>query len=282
LVGAELDTNVVSPGYFDAMGLPLIAGRRFTGTAAFGSCRIGIVNREAADLYFGGNALGAAVIDDEGRRNWIVGVAASAPLGTFQRHVEPALYLPMSQDIFPRMTMMVQAREANGPTLADLRGAIEAVPGHGPAPLILKTLDTYLAQTSLAPLRIAAAILGASATTALLLSVLGLFGALSDAARQRRRELAVRIALGAQRWRVIGQVIGEGGRLACAGAAVGMPGSFLVSRWLTGVTLGSGSPALWVWLAAPLILAGAVAIASFVPARRALIVNPLTIMRDDN
>ncbi len=180
------------------------------------------------------------------------------------------------------MTMMVQAREANGPTLADLRRTIEAVPGHGPAPLIVKTLYTYLAQTSLAPLRIATMILGASATMAALLSVLGLFGALSDAARQRRRELAVRIALGAQRWRVAGQVMGEGWRLACSGAAVGMPGSFLVSRWLTGITLGSGSPALRVWLAAPLILAGAVVIASFVPARRALIVNPLMIMGDDN
>jgi len=282
LVRGELDTNVVSPGYFDAMGLPLITGQGFTGPATFGSCRIGIVNREAAELYFGGNAPGAAVIDDEGRRTRIIGVASSAPLGTFQRHLEPALYFPMSQDVFPRMTMMVQAREANGPTLADLRRTIEAVPGHGPAPLIVKTLYTYLAQTSLAPLRIATMILGASATTALLLSVLGLFGALSDAARQRRRELAVRIALGAQRWRVISQVIGEGGRLACSGAAVGMPGSFLVSRWLTGITLGSGSPALWVWLAAPLILAGAVVIASFVPARRALIVNPLMIMGDDN
>jgi putative ABC transport system permease protein len=125
-------------------------------------------------------------------------------------------------------------------------------------------------------------ILGASATTALLLSVLGLFGALSDAARQRRRELAVRIALGAQRWRVIGQVMGEGGRLAFAGMAAGILGSLLLSRWLSGITLGSSSPALWVWLAAPLVLVGAVAIASFVPVRRTLIVNPLMIMRDDN
>jgi len=109
---------------------------------------------------------------------------------------------------------------------------------------------------------------------ALLLSVLGLFGTLSDAARQRRRELAIRIALGAQRWRVIAQVLGEGGRLACAGTLAGMLGSVVLSRWMTGITWGSGSPALWVWLAAPIVLAGVVAIASFLPARRALMVNP--------
>lgn len=80
-----------------------------------------------------------------------------------------------------------------GPVLADLRRRIQSVPGHGPAPLLVKTLDTQLTQTSLAPLHIATMILGASATIALLLGVLGLFGALSAAARQRRRELAVRI-----------------------------------------------------------------------------------------
>jgi ABC-type antimicrobial peptide transport system permease subunit len=188
----------------------------------------------------------------------------------------------MSQDIHLIMTMIVRARDRDGPTLADLRSTIEYVPGHGPAPLVLKTFETYLTQTSLAPLHIATMILGASATMACLLSVLGLFGALNDAARQRRRELGVRIALGAQRWRVIGRMMGEGGRLACAGAVVGTLGSLFLSRWLAGITMGSGWPALWVWLAAPLVLAGVVAIASFIPARRASIVNPLAIMREDN
>jgi ABC-type antimicrobial peptide transport system permease subunit len=115
-----------------------------------------------------------------------------------------------------------------------------------------------------------------------MLSILGLFGALSDAARQRRRELAIRIALGAQRWRVICQVLREGARLACAGTLVGMLAALALSRLLARITPPNSSPALWVWLAAPLVLAMAVLIASVLPARRALVVNPLTIMRDDN
>lgn len=166
--------------------------------------------------------------------------------------------------------------------LTDLRRRIESVPGHSRAPLVVETLDTHLAQTALAPLRIATVIIGAPATTAFLLSVLGLFGALSDAARERRRELAVRIALGAPRWRVVRHVLKEGRRLACAGTLAGMLGSLLLWRLLARITPGSGLPALWVWLAAPLVLAVAVVIASVLPARRALIVNPLTIMRDDN
>jgi len=281
LVRVELDSNVVSPSYFGAMGLSLIAGQAFDRPVP-GVCRIAVVNQEAAQLYFGGKALGAAVIDDEGRRTEIVGVAHATPLGTFQRRVEPAIYFPMSQDVLPRMTLIVGAREAHETMLSNLRRTIERIPGHGPAPLVVERLETHLTQTALAPLRIATMIIGASATTALMLSVLGLFGALSDAARQRRRELAVRIALGAQRWRVIWQVLIEGGRLACAGALAGMLGSLLLSRWLAQITVGYRSPALWVWLAAPLALAGAVVIASVLPARRASIVNPLTIMRDDN
>ncbi|PYT32960.1 MAG: hypothetical protein DMG57_00010 [Acidobacteria bacterium] len=281
LARAELETNVVSPGYFDAVGMKLIAGQGFTGNTTT-DCRIGIVNQEAADRYFGGKAVGAAVIDEQGRRTGIIGVVRSESLGTFQRHMAPALYFPMLQDVLTRMSMIVHVREVNGPLLADLRRRLEAVPGHGPGPVLVRTFETYLNQTSLAPLHIATVILGVSATMALLLSVLGLFGALNDAARQRRRELAIRIALGAQRWRVIGQVLGEGVRVACAGTLAGLLVSFAFSRWMSGITRSSGSPALWVWLAAPIALAGVVTLASVLPARRALMVNPLMIMREDS
>jgi len=282
LASAELETNVVSPGYFAAVGINLIAGQAFAGLTRSRECRIGIVNQEAANLYFGGKAVGAAVIDEQGRRTGIIGVVHSESLGTFQRHVEPALYFPMSQDALTRMSMIVHVRKVNGPLLADLRRRLEAVPGHGPGPVLVRTLETYLNQTSLAPLHIATVILGVSATIALLLCVLGLFGALNDAARQRRRELAIRIALGAQRWRVIGQVLGGGVRLACAGTLAGLLVSVALSQWMSGITRASGSPALWVWLAAPIALAGVIAMASVLPARRALMVNPLLIMREDS
>jgi putative ABC transport system permease protein len=281
LATTDLDTNVVSPSYFDAVGSKVIAGQGFTGGSKSTGCRMGIVNQEAADLYFGGNTVGAAVIDEQGRRTNIIGVVHSAPLGAFQRRVGPMLYLPMSQDVLATMSMIVRVREINGPLLADLRRRLEEVPGHGPSPVLVRTFETYLNQTSLAPLRIAILLLEVSATMALLLSVLGLFGILSDAARERRRELAIRIALGAPRWRVIGHVLGEGVRLACAGTVAGTLISIALWRWMSRITPGSGSPALWVWLAAPLALAGVVAIASVLPARRALMTNPMTIMHDD-
>jgi hypothetical protein len=277
---AQLGVNVVSPNYFEAMGFPLVAGRIFPDSPMAGGCRVGVINQEAADLYFGGQAVGASVIDDIGLRTEIIGVVHAAPLGTFEPRVGPAIYFPMAQDCAQSMTVMLRARDGNDSTLGTLHSRIEEVPGRGRGSIQVRTLDTYLGQTALAPLRIATLIIGASATTAFLLSVLGLFGALSDAARQRRREMAVRLALGARRRHVILQVLREGGRLAGAGIVAGTLGSLLLSRTLAKIAPGSGSPPFWVWLAAPLVLAGAVAIASVLPARRSLIVNPLTIMGD--
>jgi len=134
--------------------------------------------------------------------------------------------------------------------------------------------------TALAPERIATVLVGASATMALVLGMFGLYGAMTDAARQRQREIAVRIALGAPSWRVIRQVLAEGVRLAIAGTVAGTLGSLLVARWLTRMTPTAGPLTVGVWMAAPLILVIVVGVASVLPARRALMVSPLAIMGD--
>jgi ABC-type antimicrobial peptide transport system permease subunit len=142
------------------------------------------------------------------------------------------------------------------------------------------TLEAQLSRTALAPERIAAILVAASAGTALALGVLGISGALADFTCHRRREIALRMALGAQRWRVMLQVVREGLRLAGLGVVVAALGSVPVARWLAHITPEAGSAPVWIWLAAPLVLAVAVTIASVLPMRRAMAVNPLSIMRD--
>jgi putative ABC transport system permease protein len=115
---------------------------------------------------------------------------------------------------------------------------------------------------------------------ALVLGGLGLYGVMADSARRRRREFAMRLALGAQGWRVVRQLMIEGMRLAGAGAIAGMIGSVLVARWLATITPGAGWPSPAIWIAAPLLLAAAVTVASAIPARRALSVDLLSLMRD--
>jgi len=279
---AEFDTNVVSPNYFAAMGFSLVAGQTFPDNPGARGCRVAVVNQEAADLYFGGHAVGAALIDDMGLRTEVIGVVYSAQLGVFERRAEPTVYFPMMQDCLYAMKAIIGARVASGPMLAEVRHTLQLVPGAGPAPLAVETLEAYLNQTALAPLRIATVIVGACAATALFLSVLGLYGTLNDAARARRRDLAIRIALGARRRDVIYQVLREGGQLAGAGTLAGIFASFLLSQLLTRIASHIASPNSWVWIAGPIVLGCAVAIAGVLPARRALMVDPLRILRPDN
>ena len=143
----------------------------------------------------------------------------------------------------------------------------------------MQTLETHLSQTALAPLHIATVLVGACATTAFLLSVLGLYAALSDGARARRRDLAIRIALGARRRDVICRVLKEGGQLAGAGTLAGVLGSLALSQLLPRIAWSIGAPNLWVWIAGPIVLAGAVAVAGVLPARRALMLDPLRVLR---
>jgi ABC-type antimicrobial peptide transport system permease subunit len=224
--------------------------------------------------------LGAAVIDNRGIRTEIIGVVRSQVFGTFEQHAEPAIYFPMWQDCPPRMTLILGDPKWNSRIAADLRRRIENVPGRGPAPIAINTLDRQLAQSGLAALRIATLIGSASALTALILSTLGLLSAQSDAERRRQRDRAIQIALGAQRWRIVFMIVKEAGRLAFVGILIGTLLSFAILRILIADVTAVVSPPLLVWLIAPLLPAALVMIASVFPARRASVISPSVIMRD--
>lgn len=275
---AELDLDIVSPSYFAAMGIPLVAGRLFPDEPS--GCRVALINQQAADLYFNGNGIGDAVIDDQGNRTRVIGIVHPAPLTTFERRTEPVIYFPMAQDYASRMSLLIAARNTGGFVLDDLRRAIAAVPGRT-SPPVVETIQTHLGETALAPLRIAMVIFAASAITALALSAIGLIGALNEAARQRRRELAIRLALGARRRHVIFEVLREGGTLACLGSLAGMFASFLLLPILDRITPIGGASTIAAWLATPLLLCGVVVVASIFPARRAVLKRPVSILRDE-
>ena len=285
-----LDINIVSPNYFDAMGLTLVAGQLFDGrgpqdadSASWrGSrgCRIGVVNEEAAARYFGGNAIGGAVIDASGRRTEIVGVVRSMSLRAGQRLAEPAMFLPFTQDFLPRMTAVLAAPNVTDAALETIRQRIASVPGGRADRLVVTTLDDHLSNTALAAERIAATLVGTFAVIAVVLGSLGLYGLMADAARRRQREFAMRLALGAQAWRVVRLVMADGLRLVGLGAAAGMLLSLLVAQRLAAIVPAAGWPSPVIWIAPLVLLAGAVAVASVIPARRALSADLLSLMRD--
>jgi hypothetical protein len=277
-VKGVVDANIVSRSYFAAMDVNPVAGRIFLDETEPGGCRVGVVNQEASELYFGGRAVGGAVIDAGGIRTNIVAVVRSAPLRATQRAVEPTIYFPLGQDYQPRMTLVLGTQRDDRAIVMEVRHRLETVGGGETAGVL--TLEDHLGRTALASERIAAILVAASAAIALTLGVLGIYGSLTDFTRRRRPEIALRIALGAQRWRVMLQVLREGARLAGIGLIAGSLASIPVARWLARLTPEAGLSSAWVWLAAPLVLVVAVVIASVLPMRRALAVSPLTVMRD--
>lgn len=278
--GIELDENVVSANYFAALGMPFIAGQPFPNYQIPGQGRVAVINQEAADLYFSGNPLGAGVIDENGVRTEIIGVVRSQTFGTFQQHAEPAIYFPMGQDCPPRMTLILKHSKWDRAVATRLRQRVEGVSGRASIPVAINTLDAQLTQSGLAGLRIATLIGGMSAATALLLGILGLLSAQTDAERRRRRERAIRIALGAQRWRIVFLVLQEAGQLVLVGTLIGTSLSFALLRWLLADFSALAAPPFQVWLIAPLLPAAAVLIACMLPARRASRISPSRIMRE--
>jgi ABC-type lipoprotein release transport system permease subunit len=282
LISTELSTNFVSPGYFKTFGLSLVSGRQFPDRLEPGAFRIGIINQEAADLFFSGKSLGAGIIDEQGVRTEVVGIAQSKLLGAFQQHAEPTIYFPMQQDPSPRMTLILQGSELTIDKRANLRRKVELIPGRAQAPIIVQTLDDRLAQSAFAPLRIAVLLCTSLAILALLLSGLGLFIVQHDAERQRQRELALRIALGSQRWRIAINVLSSAARLAFVGTVIGALLSFGILRLLVSEISIVRSPSLRIWLVVALLPTAMLLMASALPALRASLADPLTLMRDDN
>jgi hypothetical protein len=275
-----IDTNAVSANYFSAMNLPLIAGRTLSEDDGPGKCRAGVISQVAADRYFGGHALGGAVIDGDGRRTEVVGIVSTPLLRATQRAAGPTIFTSMAQDFVLRMTMMLGTRPPVDDALASVRRQVETIGGGDDRsrPLV-RTLDSHLAGTALAPERIATTLTAAAAAIALGLGILGLSGAMADAARMRRRETALRVALGAPAWRVAGRVLADGARLTAGGLMVGSIAAFFVARWVTAIT-GNEQTIVWsAWVIAASTLLAAVAVASVFPARDAMAIDPLSMMR---
>lgn len=276
----ELSANIVSASYFAALDMRAIVGITFRDDRSVVQGRVAVVNQEASDLYFKGNAVGAAVIDDSGVRSQIIGVVGSQAFGTFEQHAEPAIFFPMSQDAPARMTLMLRESRWNSRAASALRKTLRTVSARGAAPVSIQTFDAQLAQSGLAPLRIATLIGSWSAAIALMLCIFGLLNAQNDAERQRQRERAVRMALGAQRWHLVWLIMKSAGRLAFAGTLIGTALSFTLSRFLVADISGVPSLPVQVWLIAPLLPIAAVMLASLLPARRASAVSPVSLMCD--
>jgi len=279
----EVVERHVSPEYLTALRARLVSGRLFTEAEDASKPRVAVINHALARKYFPGeDPIGQRIADDEGGHptEWeIVGVVEDIREGSLDVETWPAEYFPMSQTPNQGFTLAVRTGTEAGTLLPALVNTLHQIkPNLGVSDEA--TMNEKIEGTQAAMLhRFSAWLVSGFAAIALVLAVVGLYGVIAYSVSQRTREIGVRMALGAQRSSVYKLVMGQAGWLTLAGLAIGLVCSvgaaLLIRSLLFGVRAWDMMTLSWV----AVLLGLASMVASFMPARRAALVNPTDALR---
>lgn len=274
----------ITPGYLDVVGTRLVRGRDFTRADASTGPFVALVNQAWVRTQLGPDRdpLGMTVRIDSGggmREVQIVGLVENAIQARAEDGPRPAVYVPYTQAEWPMVNAVVRSDEPAEVVMPALRRAVARFSGMTPV-LAMTTLDDRIAATRTDP-RFQALLLATFALVALTLAGSGLYASLAHAVGIRRREMGIRMALGAARGGVRRMVVFSGVRIAVVGLAFGLLGSLAMNRALRGFvySVPLGDPV--ALLAASSALAFVVVLASYVPARRATQVDPAEVLREE-
>lgn len=273
----QADLRVVTTGYFRTLRIPLLRGREFNQFDGPNSTPVVIINDTMArQLFPGENPLGQQLVL-YGRLRQIVGVVGSVRHHGFSGDPKPEMILPCRQFQFGSMTLAVRSRLERTIVAAAITDAVHAIDSQL-AVSRLRTMDEFLADSVAQP-RFTTWLLGAFAAVALVLALVGVYGVTSYAVNQRAREIAVRMALGAQRHEVVRLVARQSLAYAAIGIIIGVVGAACATRLMSGLLFGvTATDPLTFTTAAGALGVTAIA-ASYVPAIRAARVAPAMTLR---
>jgi len=277
------EDRLITPGYFEAMGVSLVSGRDFEATDSADKSPVIIVNETLAQQIFpAGDAVGKRirrVLDDKEWRT-IVGVARDVRGFALEAQARPQFYHPFAQSPGEADEMAMVLR-ADAMALPSLRSAIQQEFKQLNATLPVANYRTMeqLVTTAVARPRFSTLLLGLFAITALLLTVVGLYGVVAYGVNQRTREIGIRMALGARRPNVLALIIRQGMQPAIVGLGIGLAGAFGLMRLLASqlYEVKATDPLTFVMVAFGLLL---IALAAcYIPARRATKIDPMAALR---
>ena len=280
--GEDTETayNVVSPRYFETMGIALVRGRSFSDADGAGAPPVVIVNEAFANRYWpDADPIGKRLSANGSRGPFreVIGVARTGKYRTLGEEPRPFYYLPLWQAYEGQVTLHVKVAVDPTLMLRPIRDAIRTVDATVPVHDVKTMHDQLL--IALLPARLAGTLLGAFGLLALLLASVGIYGVMAYSVVQRTREIGVRRALGAQTGNLLRLVLGEGMRLAAIGFAVGLAAAAALTRFASSLLYGV-TPTDPVTFAGALgVLTAAAFVACYIPALRALRVDPVTALR---
>ncbi len=275
--------TVASPGYFAAVGTPLLRGRDFLESDTAGSLPVTIINSAMAKKFWpGDDPIGKQV--GPGSPLYpaatIIGIVADTKRLSLREQPTPEMFVLYNQKVWPSLlTMDVVLRSKVDPASASA-GAREAIHAVDPdLPLAkIAALET-LVDDSMTQQRFAMVVLGAFGALALLLASIGIYGVISYSTMQRTQEIGIRIALGAQRRNVLAMVLSHGGRLAGLGISIGLLAALAMAHVMASFWYGVRPADPLTFAAVALLLCAVALLACYIPARRAMRVDPTVALR---
>lgn len=278
---AMVGVHWVSKNWFETMRVSLKRGRMFTAEDRLNAPKVVLINEEAARRYFKGeDPIGKRVGVYQGGFHTgaeVIGIVGDVRYGTIDSTAMPDAYISYSQARLSRMMLFVRTTGDPSAMAPSVRAVVRRVAPNAPV-FDIKPMSARVATAS-AQTRFSAILLGLFAAVALSLAVMGIYGVLSFAVAQRTGEIGIRMALGAERGRVLALVMRDGALLACVGLAIGLVTALALTRVLRTMLFEVTTTDPLTYVAMALVLALAVAAASWIPARRAARVDPVIALR---
>ena len=281
--------NVVAGDYFKAAGIRLLAGRAFDATDDDANRATIIINRVVAKELFGSES---AAIGRELRAMFefnrdrpprtVVGVVDVVKAVAADEPPRSQVYVPLAQYPYPGLTLVVRASD----DVRDPRSLLSMVKREAravdPAVTVndVRLMEDVVAN-SMARQRFNMTVIGVFAVLALVLAIVGLYGVLALIVGQRRREIGVRLALGAQQWTVVSMILREGAAMAIVGVGLGVAGALALTRVIRSLLYDVSATDVWTFAGAVVLVTVVALVAAYVPARRASRVDPKTALAGD-
>jgi predicted permease len=274
--------NNVDPAYFETLRTPILSGRAFSETDAQSSRRVAIINETMARYFWPAqNPIGKRVslVSDAGPFIEIIGIAHDGKYRNVTEDPQPYFYLPLAQNFTAERVLQIRSSMPPGPLISEVQHEILALDGNAVIEDIQTMKQSLNGALGYFMFRLGAALAAAMGFLGLLLAVVGVYGVVSYAATQRTQELGIRMALGASPRQVLALLLKQGAQLVAAGLFFGLAGAWALTRAMSHMLVGVSPSDPLTYLSVAALLTFVTLLACWIPARRAMRVDPMVALR---
>ena len=277
--------NSVSPGYFETMRIPVLRGRDLAESDSSTSSRVALINQAMADKYWAGNdPIGRqfAASDEPQKTIRIIGIVRNFRMEDPDSQIQPAYFVPLTQHYFGSQTLQIRTLgNASATTQHDVTALVETLAPSMPVYGVQSMTEALHGLNGMLLFQLAATLTGILGGLGLVLAIVGVYGVMSYSVSQRTQEIGIRMALGAQRGQILTLVGRQGFLVVTAGLLAGMLLAFAVGQVVQEFLVGVGPADPLTYGVISLLLAAVAMAACFIPARRAVRVNPIAALRNE-